>query len=745
MKLRKQLIPDSEKNEEWVKGSIKDIVGYYNGYDSFNNVRRKDYDNYALIDGNFNEKEYEYVTKMYGLTSPARLVNYGIILPKINLVVGELLAQGLQFSANVINRDGIRRKNEAKVAIAAELLMRPIRREMEKALGTELEDEELAESVPDDIKKFAETPFRDHMENYVVVGLKDLIQRQQLKHLFKRGMYDLCATYKEFYHIGIRNHMPHAERIDPRIMIYDIDNDKEDIEKGKFAGTDNWYSMHEILDMFPDLSTEKVIELEAMEGQDTSYFNDLDANNDWYNFDEGKGLRIRVIKLQWRSLRKIRVKLSDNPYDPETPYIKYLKDDYKKKKNDIIEERVIDDLWEGALIGHDLVHGGRRSPNQIRYEENYAQTTLDYVGVRPNTFTGSATSLVDALKNIQMMYNITMYSITLAQARAGGKAVIYDTSQKPKNMSTAEIMHHAKNSGMIFINSKQEGNQMNSFNQFGQVDFTMSNTVSQLRELQFMLESLADKVTGISAARAGYQTSGELVGVNERNVAQSSLITLPLFEAHYKVVAKVLNRLAAKMKFCYPQNKWIANLFGDNGMEIVKMDKALNLDEYSIYLENSGRDTQKKNEMISLLQQALASNDGTIDLGILADALDADSASEVKNTLKNGIRAAKEVMQANEEQKMQLQEQSNQLAEQKMNLELEVAKIAAQADVQVATINKEAKLQDTERKLEHDGDKITTSNEHDLDKQMLADSNAQIAQQQQAKQQQSQSRAPQEA
>jgi hypothetical protein len=726
MKLPKQLIPDSQKTPEWGKKTIKGILGYYNSYDRYSAIRKKDYDNYLLVDGKFNTKEFEYVTKSYGLTTPARLVNYPLILPKINLVIGELMSQGLQFSANVINRDGVRRKNEAKIAAAAELLMRPIRRQMEKVLGTELEDEELAQSVPDDIKTFSETPFRDHMEQYVVVGLKDLIQRHGLKHVFERGMADMCITYKEFYHVHIRNGMPYAERIDPRVMIWDYDMNEEDIEKGKFAGTDKYYTLNEVIDMFPDLDPKEVEKLEEIEGQikqgqmDSSY-----ANGKWYISEGGNGLKIRVVKMQWRSLKKIRVKLSDNPYDPETPYFKLLKEDYKAKKKDRIEERVIDDIWEGVLIGHDTVHKVKRSPNQVRYEENYAKATLDYVGIRPNTFSGSATSLVDALKNIQMLYNITMYSIALAQARAGGKAVIYDTAQKPKNMTTSQIMHHAKNSGMIFINSKQEGNQLNTFNQFGQVDFTMSNTVSQLRELQYMLEELADKVTGISAARAGIQTSGELVGVNERSVAQSSLITLPLFENHYKVVGKVLNKLAGKMKFCYPQNKWIANLFGDNQMEIVKMDKSIGLDEYSIYLQNSGKDTQDKREMLGLLGQALAANDGTVDLGMMAEALRADSATEVENILKSGIRSAKEVLQANEEQQMQIQQQANEVAQQKLNNEIQVAQIKAEADIQVAQINADAKLQDTERKLEHDADKITTETESKLDQQMLADANKQ--------------------
>lgn len=734
MKLPKQLIPDSQKTPEWGKKTIKAILGHHSSNDSYASIRKKDYDNYLLIDGKFNTKEFEYVTKAYGLTTPARLVNYPLILPKINLVVGELMAQGLQFSANVINRSGLRRKNEAKIAAAAELLMRPIRREMEKVLGTELEDEELAASVPDDIKKFAETPFKDHMEEYVVIGVKDLIQRHGLKHVFERGMIDMCAVYKEFYHVHIRNGMPYAERIDPRIFIHDEDMDDEDVEKGKFAGVDNWYTLNEVLDMNPDLPVSEVEKLEEIEGQiSQGDFDQGTLGGNWYINEGDSGLKIRVVKMQWRSLRKMRVKLSDNPYDPETPYHKLLKEDYKAKKNDRIEERVLDDIWECQLIGHDVVHGCRRSPNQIRYEENYAKSTLDYVGIRPNTFSGSATSLVDALKNIQMLYNITMYSIALAQARAGGKAVIYDTAQKPKNMTTSQIMHHAKNSGMIFINSKQEGNQLNSFNQFGQVDFTMSNTVSQLRELQYMLEELADKVTGISAARAGIQTSGELVGVNERSVAQSSLITLPLFENHYKVVGKVLNRLAAKMKFCYPQNTWIANLFGDNQMEIVKMDKSIGLDEFSIYLQNSGKDTQDKREMLGLLGQALSANDGTVDLGMMAEALRADSATEVEQILKAGIKTAKEVLQSNEEQQMQLQEQSNAVAEQKLNNEIQVATIKAEADVKVAEIAAQAKLQDTASKLEHDADKITTQTESEMDKQMLADANkAKMEQQEEA-------------
>ena len=132
-----------------------------------------------------------------------------------------------------------------------------------------------------------------------------------------------------------------------------------------------------------------------------------------------------------------------------------------------------------------------------------------------------------------------MYHIELTMARAGGKSIVYDVSQKPKKTPLSDVFYHAKNSGLILINSKQEGQQLSSFNQFQQIDFTLSNSVQQLINLKMMLEETADKLTGISAARSGITKSGDLVGVTERNVLQSTTITAPLFEAHYKIVGDV--------------------------------------------------------------------------------------------------------------------------------------------------------------------------------------------------------------
>ena len=123
----------------------------------------------------------------------------------------------------------------------------------------------------------------------------------------------------------------------------------------------------------------------------------------------------------------------------------------------------------------------RRRPNQIRSVDDAGTTQLSYVGCIRNNTTGRSVSMVDLLKNIQMLYNVVMYQIELALARSGGKAVVYDVSQLPTNlgMDMQSVLYHLKTDGIIPINSKDEGGQVNSFNQFSQVDFTLSQSVQQ--------------------------------------------------------------------------------------------------------------------------------------------------------------------------------------------------------------------------------------------------------------------------
>jgi len=717
-----QNIPDAEKTKEWHMKNVNSVLTHHKDYTPFVDSRKKDHENFLLVAGEFDHKQFEYVTDMYGLTSPARLVNYPMMMNKLDLLAGELISQPLQFSVNVVGRNAVRKKNEQKMTMATEVLLRPIRREIEAALGMPIPDENVGQEVPEDIEKFSKMKFRNAIEEQVHTGLRYCVQKWDMKDTFKRGFYDLGITGKEFYRTFIKNGDPYAERIDPRSMIYDFDSDKESLKDSKYAGMDNWYTVNEIIDKHGhELTKAEVTKLEKLQN---SGLQGSDGGTDIYdNYSEsrGKNLKVRVVELQWRSIRMIKYKVSPNPYDSENPHYKKVKDTYKAKKGEKVVERPITEIRKATKIGHEILIDWGVKPNQIRYEENYANTTLDYHGVIRNNFNGNTLSVVDALKNIQILYNIVMYQIELAMSRAGGKAMVYDVSQKPKGVPLEDVFYHAKNTGLILINGKQEGMQSNNFNQFTQVDFTLSQSVSQMINLKAMLEDTADKLTGITASRAGINKTSDAVGTNERSVMQSTLITAPLFDIHYTLVGDVFNSLAGLMRIAWGKEGRMANVFGDTGMQLFKIDKSSCLEECGIFIENSGKEVQRKQDLMMLMERYAST--GNFDPKSAIKAVNADSSAEIESILVEGLEAVEAVSNQLKEREVAAQEARNEIDNRKIEVDVEVANIKSETDITVKEMEITGKIQTQERDLEHKEDMQQEGRIAELDNIMLQDAN----------------------
>jgi len=718
MEFPRQNIPESKKTKKWHNDCV-DFFIQQEQVESYVSNKTKDYENYLIASGEFNKDQFKYVTDMYGMTAPARLVNYPLIQNKLDLLAGELITQPLQYTVNVINRNAIRRKTEELVNIAAEVIMKPERKKIEEVTGTPIPDEDLGEEIPPDVESFMKMNFRTSVEKQVSVGLKYCIEKWDLKSVFKRGFYDLEITNKEFYRVYVKNRTPYVERVDPRQIIYDQDGDKESLQDSLYAGVDNWYTVNELMDRF-EMTSKEIDELEKLANQDPKFYNDNNSNNSYITNDGKNGLRLRVIDVQWKSIKMINYKLSPNKYDPDTDYHKMMPDDYVAKKGEKIVRKGITEVRQAIRIGHEMLIQYGAKPNQIRYEENYANTKLDFYGVIRNNFSGSTLSIVDALKNIQLMYNIVMFHIDGALARSGGKAIVYDVSQKPKDVPLADVMYHAKNSGLIMINSKQEGGQMSSFNQWKDVDFTLSQSVSQMINLKSMLEETADKLTGITASRAGVNKTSDAVGVNERSVMQSTLITAPLFDIHFKIVSEVLQGMANLMKYCWGEDGHMVNVFGDMGMEVFKIDKSVGLEEYGIFVKNSSKELERKSTMMSLIQNF--SSTGALDPIATIKSVNGETASELEEILTAGLESVKAQSLQMEERQIASTEQANEIAGQKIQVALDVAKVKAETDMAVAKLRSETDLAIANEELDHKEDMLDVQAKTDLDKIMLQDS-----------------------
>ena len=679
-----QYVTESEKTDEWCNSWINAIIGYMSYSDSpHKSSRINDIQNYNIYNGEIELDDFKYITEQYGMSYPARLVNYPIISPKIDLLVGEDLRRPIDVKVSTTNKEAVLRKEDVKVSLIMKELTEEIHKDFFAQTGIEVPSVTDME-LPEDIDVYMKYNYREMVEETAQDGLEYLIQKYNYVDLFKEGFRDLLVTGKEFFRIYDHNGDPFVRRVDPRSVIYETSSTSDYLDDSAWVGEERYLSYSEILDEYRDeLTQEHMQELSAMyqigSSDDLANYN---SGFDWIDYQEGQEVKIRVVSVEWKSIKTLKFKVSENKYNPERPFMKQVSDDYKAKKKDNIKTKYVDDIWEATKIGGKIMVQARRRPNQIRSVDDAGTTQLSYVGcIRGNT-TGRSVSMVDLLKNIQMLYNVVMYQIELALARSGGKAVVYDVSQLPTNlgMDMQSVLYHLKTDGIIPINSKDEGGQVNSFNQFSQVDFTLSQSVQQLINLKMMLEQTAGQISGVSPQREGAVGQYEYVGNVQRSVIQSATITESLFYSHAMVKKRIFERVANLMKVCWAGGKKASYILGDGAFKFLSVMPDVALQDYGIFIGDSGKDDALRQSLQQIAQSAVQG--GQVTLLDVIKVFKADTFTEAEHILERAM----DEMKANEAQQQEQQQAM-------MQAQAEQAQAAFEQQVQLEQVKNEAKIQ----------------------------------------------------
>tara|TARA_A100001515_G_scaffold144991_1_gene151182 strand:- start:572 stop:2869 length:2298 start_codon:yes stop_codon:yes gene_type:complete len=689
-----QFVLESEKTEEWANKWVDAVVSYMAYVDSpYHNSRLNDIQNYNIYNGSLELQDFKYITEQYGMAYPARLVNYPIISPKIDLLVGEELRRPMDIKVSTTNKEAVLRKEDVKVNLIMKKLTEEIHQEFKDATGialpaiTEME-------IPEDIDLYMRYNYREMVEETAQDGLEYLMQKYHYRDIFKEGFRDLLVTGKEFFKVYDHNGDPYVRRVDPRSVVYEINSNSDYLDDASWVGEERYLSYSEILDEFRDeLTREDLEELSAM--YQIGGYDDLSAYNsqfDWIDYQEGQEVKIRVVSVEWKSIKTLKFKVSENKFNPEKPFMKAVADDYKPRRKEKLVTRYVDDIWEATKIGGKILVRARRRPNQVRSVDDAGSTQLSYVGCVRNNTTGRAVSMVDLLKNIQMLYNIVMYQIELAMARSGGKAVVYDVSQLPTNlgMDMQTVLYHLKTDGIIPINSKEEGNQLASFNQFQQIDFTLSNSVQQLINLKMMLEQTAGQISGVSPQREGAVGQYEYVGNVQRSVVQSATITESWFYSHSQVKKRVFEKVCNLMKVSWANGKKSSYILADGAYKFLSIMPDVSLQDYGIFIGDSGKDDAMRQQLQGIAQAALQGGQATL-LDIIK-VIKADTFTEAEHILERAMEEIKKEQAGQAQQQQAMMEAQQAASQAEFERQVQLEQIKNQAKVEVARIQSETDL-----------------------------------------------------
>ena len=713
------VVAEKEKTQEWCRQVLNAITSYMGAEGgTYHSTRAKDIRNYQIYNGVLSQGDYSYITEQYGLTYPARLVNYPIIAPKIDLLIGEELRRPIDMKVTTVNKAAVIRKHDHKVGLMMKSLLQDFHAEMQEEMNIDVLAEGQGMPIPEDIETYMKYNYREMIEETAQDGLEYVTNRYNIKDVFKEGFRDLLITGKEFYKVNIQNGDPYARRIDPRNIVFDDSFHSDYLDDASWVGEERWLSINEINDEYKDsLTTDDLLELDKMRnlylGGDLANYN---SSFEWVDVAHGREARIRVVSCEWKSLRAIKFKLSDNKYDPSRPFRKMVKDTYRKRKGETVETKWVDDVWEATLIGGKILVNARRRDNQVRSIDDPGKTPLSYVGCIKGNTTGATASLVDLLDNIQMLYNIVVYQIELAMARSGGKAVVYDVSQLPTNvgMDIQQVLYHLKTDGIIPINSKDEGNQMSSFNQFQQIDFTLSQSVQQLINLKVMLEDMAGQISGVTKQREGAVGQYEYVGNVQRSVVQSATITESWFYSHGEAKQRVLERLCNLMKIAWAGGKKAGMILGDGAYKFLNVMPDIALQDFGLYVGDSGKDDSMKQVVQQLAQSALQA--GSIDMLGVIKVLRSDTMTEAEKVLEQAMSEMQKQQQESMKEQIQAQQAAAEAEQAKFQAEAQLKQMDNEAKLQVAQINAESKLEVAKIQADVDRDIHDTKERNEMDK-----------------------------
>lgn len=668
----KQKLPRSKKDEKWGRQCIDWVINSasINSYKNFHELKA----NYDLYNGIISKEDFRYVTEPYGIDQefPAKLHNYNIITPKLNLLAGEEIKRPFNFRVAAVNADSVSQLQERRKELLLQYCESELINEMINA-GVNVQNPDNGDVMtPPQIEKYMNYTESDIRESTANKIANYLIKKENLEYKFNKGFKDVLIADEEFYYIGIDGDEPTCTLVNPIDFEYDMDPDLDFVQDGQWAKHTLYCTVNSILDTYYDDLTEAEINL--LDGYDYSGVTNNGTSGNIANssinaptgvsnlHDEYNRGYIAVSKVEWKSMRKIGFL---KYYDEDLVEQEIIVDETyepNKELGETIDWVWISEVWEGTKIGDSIYTRIRPKRVQYRSIDNPSIAKLGFVGAVFNRRNTKSRSLLSLVKHHQYLYNIIMYRMELEIAKASGKKMVMDIAQIPRSMGIDmdKWMYYFDSMGIAFINSFEEGKghlgqgQTSSFNQFTQIDMTLSQSIGQYIGILNKIEEQTETLMGVSRQRQGSISSNETVGGVERAVVQSSHITEPLFYMHNEIKKHVISHLIETAKVVYPASKKINYILDDMSRVMLEINEEFIDADYGVFVTNSAKEVKTLEDLRSVAQQAAAS--GLMTLTDLITIVDSNSIADIKATVRESEMKAEQAKQAEFEQAQALQE-----------------------------------------------------------------------------------------
>jgi hypothetical protein len=751
LQLPRQKLAFSKKTKEWRKDNIDyaDKHSFYHNEEVRQTLKNKII-NLNLYNGIVDVRDLTNVVNPHQLDAsfiPDNIPHHPIVVPKIDLLVGEELKRRFDWFVTVTNPDAITKKEEDKKAF--------LMQKLSEFLQANYQEEELKTKM-DELGKYMKYTWQDIREKMANQILKYYWQYENFSDKFNKGFKDALIMAEEVYLIDIAFDEPRLTKLNP-LKVHAVRSGNSDrFEDASIIIIEDYKSPNQLVDEYYDELKESDLEYimdyttnsgRAAYSEDhdnhtlfrdsatnvgmyDSIFNLAELNGHFFgnNYTDENG-NIRELKVRWKSLRKVKKVKYYDEYG-ETQY-RFESEEYIPIK-ELGEETTdfwINEGWEGTKLGKDIYLKMKPLSVQFTKANNPSKGHLGIVGQIYNTNQGKAVSLMDRAKNYQYMYDAIWDRLNKAIATNYGRIMELDLSKVPAGWEIEKWMHFAVVNKIAVIDSFKEGNHgqatgklAGSFNtQGGRVmDMETGSYIQQHIQLLEFIKMEMGEICGVSKQREGQISNRETVGGVERSVNQSSHITEYWFAQHELVKIRVLEAFLEAAKIALRgNNKKVQYILDDQTIEVLNMESdEFAESDYGILITNSAKSIELE-QAIKQYAQAFIQNGGS--MSTIMDIYFSPSLMDMRRKLET---AEEEMHQRNSESSQQqnkLMEQQMQLQQENVVAERELKDLMNQRDNETKVYLKELELSSQPEETSDGIENPLDREKFELDKQKRRD------------------------
>lgn len=663
----KQKIPRSKKTKEWGKECIKAFINRSSFSTSTKHVLQTYYEAY---NGNLKESDYNYVVNPYNSESwakknfPARLRNYNIIKPVVDLLLGEKARRPVAYQVVVRNADIQTRFDKHRKEMYKQYLEQTFVNELNaQGVPTNLPSE--PQENPDEYMSMVLSKYRD---SRAIVGqevLNYLFDWLSLEDKFQLGFLDWLVTGEVYTYKDVCMNDVEFDIVSPLDIDFEKSPDVEFIEDADWVVRRKIMSINDVIDKFYDvLTSEDIDQLEQPSGKYRDGYGGVQSLFINKPEDDESDRMVEVLHVCWKSFARVGILKYVDEFGIEQEMV--VDETYKKGEDDDITFYWVNEVWEGYQIDGDIYvhinpHGVQR--NQMN---NISDCKLPYNGRIYSNRHSDNISVVSIGLPYQILYNVFHYRLELSIAKNKDKIMLMEINTIPKGNGWDEekFMYYADAMGFAFIDSTTEGKNRErvTFNQYQVLDMSLGQYIAAQFQLLQAIKQEWEENVGITRQRKGSVMTSDGVGTTERAIFQSSVISEEMFRRYESFIEKEYMGLLDVSKIAWKEGKKMTYVTSDLRTALIEVDPSEYQEaEYGVFVKNSSKEQDKLGQMKQL---ALTFAQNGQQPSTIAQILDGANFSSIKKLLMEVEDKQQKMQEAQQQQAQQLAQQQSQAAAQ---------------------------------------------------------------------------------